>query len=135
MTAFGCIVPLPADSNVTIRAPSSVSVRMWAVVSDPSRIFPLTAKVTRASPLRNDTSDTEPTFIPDTVTGLPTARPPASENTALYRTAVAHEVNRSGARPTRMTSAIKITPMIPALTSPAPRYLSIRVPCTFQRLT
>ena len=135
MRAIGCIVPLPADSNVSIRAPSSVSVRMCAVVSDPSRILPFTAKVTSASPLRSDTSDTVPTFIPDTVTGLPTARPPASVNSAWYLTAVAHEINRSGDRPTRMTSTIKTTPMNPALTSPAPRYLSIRVPCTFQLLT
>ena len=29
-----------------------------------------------------DTIDTEPTLMPDTVTSLPTARPPASENSA-----------------------------------------------------
>ena len=91
MTAIGCIVPLPADSNVSIRSPSSVPVRMCAVVSDPSGMLPFIVNVTRASPLRNDTFDTEPTFIPDTVTGLPAARPPASENNAWYRTVVANE--------------------------------------------
>ena len=103
MRAIGCIVPLPADSTVSIRSPSSVPVRMCAVVSDPSRMLPFIANVTSASPWRSDTSDTVPTFIPDTVTGLPVARPPASVNSAWYRTIVAHEMNRSGDRPTRMT--------------------------------
>ena len=70
MTAIGCIAPLPADSNASVRSPSSVPVRMCAVVSDPRRMLPLIVNVTRASPLRNFKADTVPTFIPDTVTGL-----------------------------------------------------------------
>ena len=65
--------------------------------------------------------------MPDTVTSLPGARPPASENSAWYRTAVANDTSRSGDKPTRMTSTIRTAPMNPALISPAPRYLSIRV--------
>ena len=48
---------------------------------------------------------------------------------------ILEEINRSGARPTRMTSTINTAPMSPALISATPRYLSIRVPCTFQLLT
>src|SRR6202011_3771439 len=106
-----------------------------AVVSDSRRMSPVIVNVTRPWPLRSATFDTVPTFIPDTVEGLPTARPPASEASTWYRGAVAHEINRSGDRPTRITSAIRTAPMSPALMSEAPRYLSIRVPCTFQHLT
>ncbi len=90
MTSIGCIVPLPADSSVSTRSPSSDPVRMCAVVSDPSRTLPLTVNVTSASPSCSDTSDTVPTLMPDTVTSLPAARPPASVNSAWYRTEVAH---------------------------------------------
>ena len=55
---------------------------MCALVSLPSGTLPFMVNVTRASPLCNDTSDTVPTLIPDTVTALPVARPPASENIA-----------------------------------------------------
>ena len=51
ITSIGCIVPLPADSRVSTRSPSSVPVRMCAVVSEPSRILPSMVNVTRASPL------------------------------------------------------------------------------------
>ena len=71
MRVIGCIVPLPADSNVSIRSPRSEPVRMCAVLSDPSRMSPFITNVTSASPWRSFTSDTVPTFIPDTVTGLP----------------------------------------------------------------
>lgn len=71
MRAIGCIVPLPADSTVSIRSPSSVPVRMCAEVSEPSRTLPFIANVTRASPWRSFTSDTVPTFMPDTMTGFP----------------------------------------------------------------
>ena len=103
MRAIGCIVPPPADSNVSIRSPSSEPVRMCAVVSDPSRMSPFVVNVNRASPWLSDTSDTVPTFIPDTITGLPDAIPPASVNSAWYLTMVAQEMNRSGDKPTRMT--------------------------------
>ena len=119
MRVIGRIVPLPADSNVSVRSPRSEPVRMCAVVSDPSRMSPFITNVTSASPWLSFTSDTVPTFIPDTVTGLPFARPPASVNSAWYRTIVAHEINRSGDRPTRMTMVIRATPMSPAFTSPS----------------
>ena len=88
-------MPLPADSRVSTRSPSSVPVLMCAVVSVPSGTLPFIVNVTSASPLRNDTSDTVPTLIPDTVTALPGARPPASENNAWYRTVVANDTIRS----------------------------------------
>ena len=96
-------------------------------------MFPFIVNVTSASPWRRATFDTEPTLIPDTVTSLPGARPPASENNAWYLTAVANDINRSGDKPTRITSTIKTAPMNPALISPAPRYLSIgfRAPSRF----
>jgi hypothetical protein len=37
---------------------------------------------TSASPLSSLIDDTEPTLMPDTVTSLPSAIPPASENSA-----------------------------------------------------
>src|ERR1700761_1868685 len=123
--SIGCIMPLPADSRVSIREPSSVPVLMCAVVSDPSGMFPFSVNVTSASPWRRATFDTEPTLMPDTVTSLPGARPPASENSAWYLTEVANETSRSGDKPTRMTSTIKTAPMNPALISSAPRYLCI----------
>jgi len=126
MTSIGCIAPGPADSRVSTRSPSSVPVLMCAVVSAPSGTLPFIVKVTRASPLRSATSDTAPTLIPDTVTGLPEARPPASENSAWYLTDVAIATSRSGDRPTRITSTINTAPMNPALIRPAPPYLSIR---------
>ena len=112
-------MPLPVDSNVSIRSPNSEPVRMCAEVSDPSSMSPFIAKVTRASPWRSETSDTVPTFIPDTITGLPAAIPPASVNSAWYLTMVAQEMNRSGDRPTRMTITARTTPMSPALTRAA----------------
>ena len=103
MTSSGCIIPVPADSKVSTRSPSSEPVRMCAVVSVPSGTLPFIVNVTSASPLRNDTSDTVPTLIPETVTALPVARPPASENNAWYRTLVASDTIRSGDKPTRMS--------------------------------
>ena len=50
MTSVERSMPLPADSRVSTRWPSSVPVRMWAVVSDPSVILPSTMNVTSASP-------------------------------------------------------------------------------------
>ena len=44
---------------------------MCAAVSEPSWVLLSTVNVTKASPLRSDTSDTVPTFTPDTVTSLP----------------------------------------------------------------
>ena len=41
MTAIGCIFPLPADSKVSTRSPSSEPVLICAVVSDPSSTLPL----------------------------------------------------------------------------------------------
>ena len=51
MTSIERIVPLPADSSVSTRSPSSVPVLMCAVVSEPSAILPSMVNVTRASPL------------------------------------------------------------------------------------
>ena len=82
MTCCGSSVPLPSESSANTRSPSSVPVRMWAVVSEPSAYLPSIVKPTRASPLSSLIDDTEPTLIPDTVTSLPTSRPPASENNA-----------------------------------------------------
>ena len=82
ITSIGCILPLPADSKVSTRSPSNVPVRMCALVSEPSWVLLLIVNVTKASPLRSDTPDTVPTLMPDTVTSLPGARPPASENSA-----------------------------------------------------
>src|ERR1700722_15861541 len=130
MTSSGCIIPVPADSKVRTRSPSSEPVRMCAVVSVPSGTLPFIVNVTSASPLRNDTSDTVPTLIPDTVTALPVARPPASENNAWYRTSLTNDTIRSGDRPTRMISTTRTVPMNPALTKPLPPYFNIRVPDT-----
>ena len=55
---------------------------MCAVVSEPSAYLPLMVKPTSASPLTSSIDETEPTLIPDTVTSLPTVRPPASVNIA-----------------------------------------------------
>src|ERR1700756_5423454 len=130
MTSSGCIIPLPADSTVSTRSPNSVPVRMCALVSVPSGTLPFIVNVTSASPLRNATSDTVPTLIPDTVTALPGASPPASVNSAWYRTLVPIDTIRSGDRPTRISSTIRTAPMKPALISPLPRYFNIRVPDT-----
>ena len=51
MTSLGCSVPLPADSSVSTRSPSSVPVRMCAVVSSRARTLPSMVKPTSASPL------------------------------------------------------------------------------------
>ena len=55
---------------------------MCAAVCDPSGYLPAVVKVTNASPLSNETSVTEPTLIPESVTSLPTVMPPASLNSA-----------------------------------------------------
>ncbi|KMO80589.1 hypothetical protein MCHUDSM44219_02159 [Mycolicibacterium chubuense] len=73
---------LPSDSRVITRSPSRDPVRMWAVVSEPSGYLPSMVNVTSASPLSSATSVTVPTLIPDSVTSLPTAIPPASANRA-----------------------------------------------------
>ena len=72
---------------------------MCAVVSEPSAYLPSMVKPTSASPLSSLTDDTEPTLMPDTVTSLPTAMPPASENSAWYRSAVAHCTQPLGLQP------------------------------------
>ena len=90
MTVFGLSVSWPAESSASTRSPSNVPVRMCAVVSEPSAYRPSIVKPTTASPLSRPTDDTEPTLIPDTVTSLPTVRPPASVNSAEYRNDVAH---------------------------------------------
>ena len=82
MTWFGGSVPLPADSSASTRSPSSVPVRMCAVVSEPSAYLPSIVKPTSASPLSSSIDETEPTLMPETVTSLPTVRPPASVNSA-----------------------------------------------------
>ena len=82
MTSADRSVPVPSDSSVSNRCPSSVPVRMWAVVSEPSRTFPFTMNVTSALPSRNATSETVPTLTPETLTSLPGAMPPASVNSA-----------------------------------------------------
>ncbi len=64
-----------------------------------ARTLPSMVKVTSASPLSSSIDDTAPTLIPDTVTSLPTTRPPASVNSAWYLTPVAHCSSRSGCRP------------------------------------
>ena len=117
MTFWGSRLPLPSESRASTRSPSSVPVRMCAVVSEPSGYLPATVNPTSASPLSSPIDDTEPTLIPDTVTSLPTLRPPASANNAWYRTEVAQDSRRSGCNPTAMTRMITTTPMKPALAS------------------
>ena len=82
MTSEVRSVPWPLDSRVRIRCPSSVPMRMWAVVSEPSRTFPLTRNVTSALPSYSSTPDTVPTVTPETLTSFPDATPPASVNSA-----------------------------------------------------
>ncbi len=125
MTELGDSVPEPADSSASTRSPSRVPVRMCAVVSLPSAYLPLMVKPTSASPLSSLTDDTEPTLMPDTVTSLPIAIPPASENSAWYRSAVAHCTMRSGCNPTATTRIARTTPMMPALMREFPRYFCI----------
>jgi hypothetical protein len=134
MMSFGCIVPLPFDSNVNTRSPSSVPVRTCAVVSDPSDTVPSRENVTMALRPCSPTFETLPTLVPEIVTSLPTASPPASSKSAWYRTAVAHDANFSGDSPTRMTRTTRTTPMNPVRMSFAPWYLSIRVRSTSRPL-
>ncbi len=75
-------MPLPADSSDSTRSPSRVPVRTCAVVSEPSAYFPSMVNPTSAFPSSSLIDDTVPTLMPDTVTSLPTARPPASLNSA-----------------------------------------------------
>ena len=72
MTSSGCSVPLPADSRVSTRWPSSDPVRMCAVVSEPSWTVAVDGERRPARRRRcSDMVDTVPTLIPDTVTSLP----------------------------------------------------------------
>ena len=73
---------MPAESKANTRSPSSVPVRMCAVVSEPSAYLLSMVNPTSASPLSSSIDETVPTLIPDTVTSLPVAKPPASENSA-----------------------------------------------------
>ncbi len=82
ITALGRMVPLPVESTVSTRCPSSEPVLMCAVLAEPSCTAPFTVNVTRTSPFLSDMSETLPTLMPDTVTSLPVTRPPASANTA-----------------------------------------------------
>src|ERR1700677_1116632 len=127
MTVIGGKLPLPADSTVSTRWPNSEPVLMCAVLADPSWTCPLTVNVTRTSPRCSDMPDTLPTLIPDTVTSLPSARPPASENSAWWRIVVARCTSWSGASPTAMTSTTSTRPMNPARMRAAPRYLFIGI--------
>ena len=107
-------------------------MRMWAVVAEPSRTFPSTRNVTSALPWLSATSETVPTLTPETLTSLPGARPPASVNSAWWRTVVASENNRCGCRPTMMTSRISARPMKPERMRAEPRYFNIRAQRTFR---
>jgi hypothetical protein len=134
MTSIGLIVPSPLDSNVNTRSPRRVPVRTCAVVSEPSETVPSIVNITTALRPCSDTFETLPTLMPEMITSLPAARPPASSNSAWYRIELAHDDNFSGESPTRMTRMTRTTPMNPVRTSCIPRYLNIRAPNTSRPL-
>ena len=109
MSAIGCIVLLPADSNASTRSPSSVPVRMCAVVSDPRRMLPLIVNVTRASPLRSFNADTVPTFIPDTVTVLRGDDLKGPRNGPIYKVTADFSQPRLGGHPSLEGTALPLT--------------------------
>ena len=71
-----------ADSSVRTRSPSRVPVRMWALDVGAERVLALDGEADQRVAVCEFHRETEPTLIPDTVTSLPTLRPPASVNIA-----------------------------------------------------
>ena len=116
ITSIGCIVPLPADSTVSTRSPSSEPVRMCAVVSDPSGTLPFIGERHQSIAVLQRHIRHRADLHPRHHHGV--ARGEAAgfgKQRLVSDRSSPSDISRSGDRPTRMTSATRTTPMNPAL--------------------
>ena len=125
-------MPLPADSKANTRSPSSVPVRMCAVVSEPSAYLPLMVNADQRIAVvefdrrhRADLDSRHRDVVADgEAAGLGEQRLVPERRRPLQ--SAARAADRSA-----MTRTIRTTPMKPALMRLDPRYFSISLPRTF----